>query len=58
MERNFLRFNKGKYRVLHLERNNHMRQYRLRADLLKRCSAEKGLGVLMDNRLAARGQCS
>jgi len=50
-------FNKGKYRVLHLERNNFTHQYRLRSELLKKNSAEKDLDVLVDNRLAMSQQC-
>jgi len=51
-----MRFNNGKCRVLHLERYNHMRQYRLGADLLERSSAENNPGVV-DNRLAMSQQC-
>ena len=41
MERNFMRFSKGKHRVPHLWRNNCMHQYKLGDDLLERSSAEK-----------------
>jgi len=41
-----MRFYKGKCRVLHWERNNHMYQYRLGAEQLERSCAEKALGVL------------
>ena len=47
-----MRFNKSKSRVLHLGRNNHIHQYMLGADLLEKISVEKGLNVLVNNRLA------
>ena len=50
--RNLMRFNKSNCRVLYLGRNNCTYQYRSGADLLERSSAEKDLGVLVNNRLA------
>jgi len=52
-----MKFNKDKCRVLRLGRNNRMYQYRLVADLLGSISAERDLGVLMDDKLTMSQQC-
>ena len=56
--RNLTKVKEEKCTVLHLGRNSPMHQYRLGADLLDSTSAEKDLGMLVDDRLTMSQQCA
>ena len=51
VEKNLMRFNKSKCRVLNLRRNNHLPQYRLSDDLQEGSSVNKNVDVLVDSRV-------
>ena len=57
-DRNLLKFNKGKCKVLHLGRNNPRDQYMLGATQMESGLTEKDLGILVDTKLNTSQLCA
>jgi len=57
-DRNLVKFNKGKCKVLHLGRISPIHQYMLGATQLESSFAKKGLGILVETKLNMSQQCA
>ena len=58
LNKNLMKFNKEKRKVLLVGRNNPMNQYILSADHLESSLADKDLGILVDTKLTMSQQCA
>ena len=55
---NIMRFNKSRYKILHLDQCNPQYQYKLGDERIEHSSNEKDLGVLLDGKLDMSQQCA
>jgi len=48
---NLMKFNKARYKILHMGQDNHQRQYRLSDEWIKSRPLEKDLGIMVGEKL-------